>query len=342
MGKYIFSFFMFLDLILFKMKKFKSPQFLNLITSLLIFVLSFALMHSEAMSVECKTSDNTSSCDVTTAKTQPIGKFTGSKSLTVNFQADVTARFNKLINVDATNASNIFTNFQTIKNTQPSGGDAIFINGTINLLKNEGTIESTGAGTRNKGIRLENGTLNTLENSGKIEGNNDYAISLEGISKVGTITNENTGDIYALSNSASSTIGSIENRGNILASSSNNKGAITNLSNIKGITLIRNDGNITAFNSTSNYGIYNNYANITTIENNGTISSAYGSSDIWNNNGTIETLINGQGGSDALVFRGNLPTNYEIKISNTDYGKLEGFRLTGSGTINFLSTRTQI
>ena len=243
-------------------------------------------------------------------------------------------RANHLINVDATNASNIFTNFQTIKNTQLSSGNAIYITGTINLLENEGTIESTGAGTGNKGIRLDYGTLNTLANSGKIEGNNDYAISLEGISTVGTITNENTGDIYALSNGASSTIGSIENRGNILASSSNNKGAITNLSNIKGITLIRNDGNITAFNSTSNHGIYNDDAKITTIENNGTISSAYASGDIYNK-GTIETLINGQGGSDALVFRGNLPTNYEIKISNTDYGKLEGFRLTGTGTTNF-------
>jgi len=94
---------------------------LNLITGLLIFILAFTLMHSEVMSAECKTSsNNTSSCDVTTAKTSSIGKFTGSSALTVNFQADVTASANNVINVDATNASNIFTNTATITNTKSS------------------------------------------------------------------------------------------------------------------------------------------------------------------------------------------------------------------------------
>ena len=210
---------MFLDLILFKMKKFKSPQFLNLITSLLIFVLSFALMHSEAMSVECKTSsNNTSSCDVTTAKTQAIGKFTGSSALTVNFQADVTASANIVINVDATKASNIFTNTATITNTQTSNGKALYINkgGKINVLQNSGTFLATGTGTGNTGIHIYNGTLNTLQNSGTIRATNGYGLRLQGAtSTVGAI--QNSTSIYGLLNSG--TITSIENSANILSSS---------------------------------------------------------------------------------------------------------------------------
>jgi len=94
-------------------KNSKNKLLLNLFSSLLFLFVLFNSI-SKTYAVECNTSKNTSSCDVTKAKTQPIGKFTGSKSLTVNFQADVIARINHLINVDATNASNIFTNFQTI------------------------------------------------------------------------------------------------------------------------------------------------------------------------------------------------------------------------------------
>ena len=101
-------------------------------------------------------------------------------------------------------------------------------------------------------------------------------------------------------------------------------GAITNQYNI---TLIKNKatGNITGYNAYNYYGIYNDNGTITTIENYGTISTNASSPDIYNRNGTIGTLINSQGGSDALIYKGSAPTNYEIVISDsTNYGKLKG------------------
>ena len=84
----------------------------------------------------------------------------------------------------------------------------------------------------------------------------------------------------------------------------------------------------------NHYGIYNDSGTITTIENYGTISANASSPDIYNRNGTIGTLINRQGGSDALSYKGAAPTNYEIVISgSTNYGKLQGFGLTD--TLNF-------
>ena len=39
--------------------------------------------------------------------------------------------------------------------------------------------------------------------------------------------------------------------------------------------------------------------------------------------GTITTLINSQGGSDALTYGYKLPTNYKVVVnSDTDYGKV--------------------
>jgi len=164
-------------------------------------------MHSEAMSAECKTSsNNTSSCDVTTAQTSSIGKFTGSSALTVNFQADVTAAASIIINVEATKASNIFTNTQTITNTKSSNGKALYLSngGKINVLQNSGTFLATGTSTGNSGIHIYNGTLNTLQNSGTLRATNGWGLKLEGSrATVGAI--QNSAFIYGLLNSGTIT-----------------------------------------------------------------------------------------------------------------------------------------
>ena len=72
---------------------------------------------------------------------------------------------------------------------------------------------------------------------------------------------------------------------------------------------------------------------VQTITNTGTITVSSGA-DI-DNNGSITTLENDQGGSDALIYDGEVPTNYNIIInSTTDFGKIT-FNGTETGTMTF-------
>ena len=72
---------------------------------------------------------------------------------------------------------------------------------------------------------------------------------------------------------------------------------------------------------------------VQTITNTGTITVSSGA-DI-DNNGTITTLENDQGGNDALIFDGAVPTNYNVIVNSaSDFGKIT-FNGTETGTMSF-------
>ena len=72
---------------------------------------------------------------------------------------------------------------------------------------------------------------------------------------------------------------------------------------------------------------------VQTITNTGLISVTSGA-DI-DNNGTITTLENDQGGNDALIYDGAVPTNYNIIVNSaSDFGKIT-FNGTETGTMSF-------
>jgi len=72
---------------------------------------------------------------------------------------------------------------------------------------------------------------------------------------------------------------------------------------------------------------------VQTITNTGLISVTSGA-DI-DNNGTITTLENDQGGNDALIYDGAVPTNYNVIVNSaSDFGKIT-FNGTETGTMSF-------
>ena len=86
------------------------------------------------------------------------------------------------------------------------------------------------------------------------------------------------------------------------------------------ITSLNNSGTI-SYSPTGGIGIYIGSGTVTTLSNTGTISSPAG---VYNR-GTITTLNNKQGAgnvSGALTYTGVLPTNYNIIIAASNYGKL--------------------
>ncbi len=197
---------------------------------------------------------------------------------------------------------------------------------TITTIKNAGTIKAWGAD--GKAIRNHNGTIGTIENTGTISttktsgGSGQTIVSSTG-GVINTINNSGTisaidgnGAIYL---NATGAIGTINNSGDITGDNSGSA-----IKNEGAITTINNSGNIT---ESTDDGIKNILgATIATINNTGTITS--GVKDIRNANdagasGTITTLINSQGGSDALTYAYKLPTNYKVVLnSDTDYGKV--------------------
>ena len=207
--------------------------------------------------------------------------------------------------------------------------------GIITTIKNAGTIKAWGS---SNAIAIYNtgATIDTIENTGTITANNDgRAISSVDSGVINTITNSGTisgkdmdGAIHI---GTTGTIGTITNSGDITGSDSG--GAIKNNG---AITTITNSGNIT---DTTDNGIKNiTGATIGTINNTGTITG--GALDIRNANdagasGTITTLINSQGESDALTYGYQLPTNYKVILnSTTDYGKIVFSNKSGTTTFD--------
>ncbi len=194
--------------------------------------------------------------------------------------------------------------------------------GIITTIKNAGTIQAWGSSNA-VAINTTGATIDTIENTGTIEANNDgRGISILSNGAINTITNSGTisglnadGVIYT---GSTGTIGTITNTSSGTIEGSDNDGAIKNVGTI---TTINNSGEIT--DDTDNSIL--NRGTITTINNTGTITGA--ALDIRNEKngvlGTITTLTNSQGGSDALTYGYKLPTNYKVVVnSDTDYGKV--------------------
>jgi hypothetical protein len=142
-----------------------------------------------------------------------------------------------------------------------------------------------------------------------------------------------------------------------------NSGTVTGIRNgigqFGGTSNFVNTGGITATGSSDGQGIgIYNYGN-GSINNSGTssgregIKHGSGSATIINsgtltgsvidinNDGTISSLTNSQGGSDTLTYDGKVPTNYKVIInSTTDFGKIDFSNETGSLTFAIDSSST--
>ena len=245
-------------------------------------------------------------------------------------------------------------------NTSGAADDATYTNdGTISLryrnvrgfyngfdntkMINNGTIESNAQhrygyqsafhDEGDDGESINNGTINLDYGASGGNGNNS-AFRM----------NIGSGQSFTNSNGASVTvIGSNGNPGGLIQSdnttvinngtftiggSGTTQKAIRYYDTADGQTLI-NTGTITQSGSTD--AILNEGTNAV-ITNTGTINgSVY---DI-NNTGTITTLENDQGGNDALIFDGAVPTNYNIIVNSaSDFGKIT-FNGTETGTMSF-------
>ena len=192
---------------------------------------------------------------------------------------------------------------------------------TVNVsLRSELTtfINSGNISALDQTIFLDGGTITTLNNSGTISSSGDTIDNFAGT--LTTLLNSNTissnGGV-AVSNNNGATMGLINNSGTILSETAE---GISNWNST--ITTLTNSGTIQSDDADA---IYNRNGTINTLTNTGTISATnilY--RDINNTTGSIGTLINSQGGNDALTYSGVLPNAYYIVInSKSDYGKVE-------------------
>jgi hypothetical protein len=145
---------------------------------------------------------------------------------------------------------------------------------------------------------------------------NDAGASIGSLSNAGTFTV----DSWGLNNGG--TVGTISNTGSIISQyiGIHNSGATTS------ITLLENSGTITG--GVSNAGVNNDQGTITTFTNTGVINGQFGVI----NTGVITTFNNSQGayldlGSSyaerALVYRNNLPVNYNVIINSvSSFGQI--------------------
>ena len=198
-------------------------------------------------------------------------------------------------------------------------------------------------------------TLGTFTNNGAITSFSNDGFDISGNVQKILNAGDINGYLYGIKNFSSSNISSIVNTGSISSTS----GSSVAISNNGFISLINNSGTI----SGQNKGIGNTSGTITTIENSGVISAtgsaiyiATGSApgavgaitntgtltgttaSINNVSGTLGTLNNLQGlgnGSGAVIYVGNLPTNYNIIVnSQAQFGQLS-VSSVGSSLVTF-------
>ena len=209
------------------------------------------------------------------------------------------------VNVSLRSELTTFINSGTIS----ANDSTIFLDGgTITTLNNSGTISSSG-----NTIDNFSGTLTTLLNSNTISSNGGVAVS----------------------NTEAASMGLINNSGNLLSETAE---GILNWDST--ITTLTNSGAIQSDNADA---IYNRGGTINTLTNTGTISATNILYRDINNTGSIGTLINSQGGSDALTYSGVLPNAYYIVINSTsDYGKVEFSETLSRMTFNIHTSSTLI
>ena len=209
------------------------------------------------------------------------------------------------VNVSLRSELTTFINSGTIS----ANDSTIFLDGgIITTLNNSGTISSSG-----NTIDNFSGTLTTLLNSNTISSNGGVAVS----------------------NNEAASMGLINNSGNLLSETAE---GILNWDST--ITTLTNSGAIQSDNADA---IYNRGGTINTLTNTGTISATNILYRDINNTGSIGTLINSQGGSDALTYSGVLPNAYYIVInSKSDYGKVEFSETLSSMTFDIHTSSTLI
>ena len=238
-----------------------------------------------------------------------------------------------------------------------AGSRPVGIDHNVAGFVNNGTIRSTG---KDRAIHASTGDMH-FTNNGDVytHSNKGGAIKHEGESGDFTLTviNNNGGlirggnreAIYTtinnvdIENKAGATIScngsSCDNTIRLLSQTAN--ATLTNAGTISALgtgaierrgstsTTITNSGTIEA----GDNAIIVASGTVQTITNTGLISVTSGA-DI-DNNGTITTLENDQGGNDALIYDGAVPTNYNVIVNSaSDFGKIT-FNGTETGTMSF-------
>jgi len=207
----------------------------------------------------------------------------------------------------------------------------VSIRSELTTFINSGTISAN-----NQTIFLDGGTITTLNNSGAISSLGNTIDNFSGT--LTTLLNSNTissnGGV-AVSNKNDATMSLINNSGTILSEFAE---GISNWDS--NITTLTNSGLIQSDNADA---IFNRNGTINTLTNTGTISATNIIYRDINNTGSIGTLINSQGGNDALTYSGVLPNAYYIVINSTsDYGKVEFSETLSRMTFNIHTSSTLI
>src|SRR5210317_1411571 len=197
------------------------------------------------------------------------------------------------------------------------------------LITSDGTYNNTVDREADYGIEGSGGPNIVVTNSATLT-----ATQFDGFFSccAGTVEFDNSGTVTGIRNG----IGQFGGTSNFV-----NTGSITATGSSDGQGIgIYNSGNGSINNSGTSSGRegIKHRVGSATIINSGTITGA--TIDI-DNDGTITTMSNDQGGNDTLTFDGKVPTNYKVIInSTTDYGKIDFSNETGSLTFAIDSSST--
>jgi hypothetical protein len=298
-------------------------------TIILFFFLFFSFQISVRAAVNCSSLTNSGTVTISWTDSYCFFGQPGNASNTSGAADDATYTNNGTISLRYRNVRGFYNGFDNTKminngtiesNAQhrygyqsafhDEGDDGESINnGTINL-----DYGASGGNGNNGAFRMNIGSGQSFTNS---SGASVTVIGSNG-NPGGLIQSDNT----TVTNNGTFTIGG----------SGTTQKAIRYYDTADGQTLI-NTGTITQSGSTD--AILNEGTNAV-ITNTGTINGAV--YDI-NNTGTITTFTNDQGGSDAITFDGNVPTNYNVILnSNSDFGKVDFSNESGSLTFGIDSS----
>ena len=241
------------------------------------------------------------------------------------------------------NSEGALIDFSGTGGWMPGGTNAETSTSTLNnTLENYGTIGRTTA--NNRPVHTESTGNNTVNNyaTGSILSSN-IAVSFwsnrgtNSFTNSGTVTGGNYG--FEASYKDRGQAGSLAT---LSLAFTNNSGATITGTNQNGAHIAAPD--VSAFTNagTITGGVdgvwFHSGTTATTFTNTGTITGA--TIDI-DNDGTITTMSNDQGGNDTLTFDGKVPTNYKVIInSTTDFGKIDFSNETGSLTFAIDSSST--
>jgi uncharacterized protein with beta-barrel porin domain len=197
------------------------------------------------------------------------------------------------------------------------------------LITSDGTYNNTVDREADYGIEGSGGPNIVVTNSATLT-----ATQFDGFFSccAGTVEFDNSGTVTGIRNG----IGQFGGTSNFV-----NTGSITATGSSDGQGIgIYNSGNGSINNSGTSSGRegIKHRVGSATIINSGTLT---GSVIDINNDGTISSLTNSQGGSDTLTYDGKVPTNYKVIInSTTDFGKIDFSNETGSLTFAINSSST--